>query len=67
VFRVVDRRDTRSLRDHTRALDHVRQELERGTPTRSATRTRGVLPARKGGEPWRLPNRSRAPAGVLPR
>jgi hypothetical protein len=64
VFRVVDRRDTRSLQEHSRALDHVRQELERGlTRASGPARPRsGVLPPRKRAETWRLPN----PAATRP-
>jgi hypothetical protein len=53
LFRVADRRDTRSVREHSRALDHVRQELERGR-TRARPRS-GVLPPRAGGSTFRLP------------
>lgn len=53
-FRVIDRRDVRAVREHVRALEHLRQGLERGRPTRTRTRT-GVLPPRNGGSTLRLP------------
>jgi hypothetical protein len=57
VFRVVDWRDTRSLQEHSRALDHVRQELERGLTRASGPARSGVLPSRPTGpQPWRLPS-----------
>ena len=55
VFAVCDKRDTRTTRDHARSLNHVRQELERGRPTTTRTRT-GVLPPRTGGSTLRLPS-----------
>jgi hypothetical protein len=70
VFRVCDKRDTRSLQAHSRALDHVRQELERGrTRASGPARPRsGVLPPRHGGSTLRLPGgRSGARPLRLPR
>jgi hypothetical protein len=52
VFRVIDQRDTRSLREHSRALDRTRRELERGS---TSTPARGVLPPRTAVRPLRLP------------
>ena len=65
VFQVCDRRDTRTLREHARSLDRVRQELERGrTRASGPARPRsGVLPPRKGAETWRLPG---GPSGARP-
>ena len=70
IFQVVDRRDTRWLQEHSRSLDHVRQELERGR-TRASRPGRphsGVLPPRAGGSTLRLPGGSSGPRPLrLPR
>jgi hypothetical protein len=52
LFKLADRRDTRTYRSHTRNLEHARQELERGRPNRARRRTDALkLP----GQPFRLP------------
>ena len=60
VFRVVDRRDVRSMQAHTRALEHAQKVLERTTPTaRAAARgpsSATVLPFRTPSASWRLPS-----------
>jgi hypothetical protein len=61
AFRVCDGRDTRSLQEHSRSLEHVRQQLERGrTPAGGPGLPRsGVLPSRPAGpQTWRLPRPS---------
>ena len=68
VFTVVDSRDVRSKQAHARALERVRQGLERATPAaRSTPRPRaGVLSASAGSSPLRLPRPDRTPALRLP-
>ena len=56
LFRVADRRDTHE--QHRRALEHAKQDLERGTPTtRAAARgpSSTVLPPRPQTTAFRLP------------
>jgi hypothetical protein len=64
AFRVVDKRDTRTIDAHRGNLERTRQELERGrTGASGPARPRsGVLPPRKRAETWRLPN----PAATRP-
>ena len=58
LFKPADNRDARTYREHRAHLERARQQLERGTPARQASRRKGVL-ARKGvlppAPPWRLP------------
>jgi hypothetical protein len=61
LFMPIDKRDVRTIDAHRGNLERAQQQLERGRPTRTATRT-GVLPPRKGAETWRLPN----PAATRP-
>jgi hypothetical protein len=66
LFRVADRRDVRSMREHSRALDHAQRELEGGrTRASGPARPRsGVLPSRPTGpQAWRLPG---GPSGARP-
>jgi hypothetical protein len=55
LFKPADKRDARTYREHRAHLERTRQELERGRPTPTATRT-GLLPTRKSAEMWRLPS-----------
>ena len=58
LFKPADNRDARTFREHGANLERKREELERGRPTRQASRRKGVL-APKGVLPpkpaWRLP------------
>jgi hypothetical protein len=57
LFKLCDRRDTRTYRSHCRNLEHARQELERGHPARPRRRTDALkLP----GQPFRLPRHYKA-------
>ena len=68
LFKPADSRDTRTFREHRANLERKREELERGMPTRQASRRKGVL-APPGVLPpkpaFRLPRRS-PPPRVLP-
>ena len=52
LFKLGDRRDSRTYRIHCRNLKHAHEELERGRPT-SARRSTGAL--KLPGQPFRLP------------
>jgi hypothetical protein len=58
LFKPADKRDARTYREHGANLEREGEELERGRPTRQASRRKGVL-APKGVLPpkpaWRLP------------
>jgi hypothetical protein len=59
-FRVIDKRDVRTAREHARALESVRADLERGRPaTRTASRRGGVLPPKPAAARFRLPRPAR--------
>lgn len=60
-FRPADKRDTSTIAAHRGNLKRAQQDLERGTPTRTATRTKarrraGALPAPVGARrpAWKL-------------
>ena len=63
IFRVVDSRDKRTVAAHSRALAHVRAELERGRTAAPGTRSYrplalpSVLPAPTTDKQFRLPPR----------
>ena len=63
LFRPADKRDSRTLREHSANLERTRQELERGMPPGRAPRRKGVL-APKGvlppKPPFRLPRPAKA-------